>query len=348
MPSSILATSNRRLWNSVLDAIFYYIFSFILIFIIAFAGYSKVVLGGIKPFIFSYILFLAYYLVNEGIFGRTPAKYITKTKVVDIQGNKPSFKKILLRTILRFVPFEALTFLRKYPYGLHDSVSKTLVVPSSYSSEDVQKIDIANIKNEKNSSKFNFLMVAMILLGTAFSMLLVFNNAHNAPVRAKQSRSIPTEKWVSFSSNDGQFMALFPETPTSQILRNQITNIPFVTLNTYEYVWSSNQSDYGIVKYLYSDNTSASSSEVLNSFLSDLQHTMSEKHSLLISQNAFKYKDKYPALDFEFKGNVFNSKGRLIMLDDKTVYMIYGDYSAENNQSYDFFLNSFDFDTKSI
>ncbi|WP_281297587.1 RDD family protein [Flavobacterium limnophilum] len=80
-----------------------------------------------KLFFWSVILFL-YYFLTETYFSRTFAKYFTKTIVVTKDGLKPSYKIILLRTLCRFIPLEAITFLGSNVRGLHDFFSDTYVV----------------------------------------------------------------------------------------------------------------------------------------------------------------------------------------------------------------------------
>lgn len=70
---------------------------------------------------------IIYYSFFESITGRTPAKYITKTKVVDVNGTKPSLKSIVLKSACRFIPLNPFTFLF-LEVGLHDKISKTRVV----------------------------------------------------------------------------------------------------------------------------------------------------------------------------------------------------------------------------
>jgi uncharacterized RDD family membrane protein YckC len=76
------------------------------------------------------LLTLVYYLPCEALTGRTPAKLITGTRVVDAGGSPASTGQILARTLTRLVPFEAFSFLgsRSRPVGWHDSWSGTLVV----------------------------------------------------------------------------------------------------------------------------------------------------------------------------------------------------------------------------
>ena len=73
------------------------------------------------------VIVTAYYTVLEGFTGRTLGKFITRTYVVTAEGLKPGFLTILGRTLCRFIPFEALTFLFS-SVGFHDRLSHTRVV----------------------------------------------------------------------------------------------------------------------------------------------------------------------------------------------------------------------------
>ena len=74
------------------------------------------------------LLFL-YYFIFEVTLNRTPAKYITRIKVVMDDGTKPKAKAIFIRTLCRFIPFEMLSFLsHSKPIGWHDRFSKTRVI----------------------------------------------------------------------------------------------------------------------------------------------------------------------------------------------------------------------------
>lgn len=68
----------------------------------------------------------AYYLFFEGVFGRIPGKMMLGTVVTDLDGNPPTAGAVLKRTLARYVPLEALTFLINV--GFHDSISRTKVV----------------------------------------------------------------------------------------------------------------------------------------------------------------------------------------------------------------------------
>jgi len=68
-----------------------------------------------------------YYSVLEGITGTSLGKLITGTRVVTIDGNKPRFETVLVRSICRLIPFEAFSGLNDSLFW-HDSISQTYVV----------------------------------------------------------------------------------------------------------------------------------------------------------------------------------------------------------------------------
>lgn len=72
--------------------------------------------------------FTLYYAICECLTGRTLGKVITGTKVVDANGNNPSFGKALVRSLCRHIPFEPFSVLSSDARGWHDSIPKTWVV----------------------------------------------------------------------------------------------------------------------------------------------------------------------------------------------------------------------------
>jgi uncharacterized RDD family membrane protein YckC len=81
--------------------------------------------------IFGYILifgtFIGYYAIMEIKFQKTIGKFITKTKVVKMNGEKPENSDIISRTFCRLIPFDRISFLF-VKNGIHDFLSKTKVV----------------------------------------------------------------------------------------------------------------------------------------------------------------------------------------------------------------------------
>lgn len=73
------------------------------------------------------MLLFGYYFLFEYFFGKTPAKFLTRTRVVDMNGEWPGGKKLLIRTLCRFIPFDNFSFLFG-TVGWHDRLSGTMVV----------------------------------------------------------------------------------------------------------------------------------------------------------------------------------------------------------------------------
>lgn len=69
---------------------------------------------------------ILYYIICESVLGSSPAKFLTQTRVIDYDGNKPSIKKVIIRTLCRLIPFEGFSFFAND--GWHDKISQTVVV----------------------------------------------------------------------------------------------------------------------------------------------------------------------------------------------------------------------------
>jgi len=131
-----MASQGKRFLNYLLDLIFMYILIFIFAIIIG------IVLAIVAPstvssiddsnklleYLIASIAIMIYYTSFETVTGRSIAKYITKTKVVTETGEKPTFKAIFIRSLCRFIPFEAFSFLFNDGTGWHDTISNTKVI----------------------------------------------------------------------------------------------------------------------------------------------------------------------------------------------------------------------------
>ena len=120
--------SGIRFVNFLIDFIIWLILAMIVIFII-----GLVVQPTDESFIslLGYILifgtFIAYYAIMEIKFQKTVGKFVTKTKVVKMDGTKPKTSDIITRTFCRLIPFDRISFLF-VRNGIHDFLSKTKVV----------------------------------------------------------------------------------------------------------------------------------------------------------------------------------------------------------------------------
>lgn len=83
---------------------------------------------------YNVLLLLIYplmYFACEFIWQKTPGKYLTETIVIDEYGNKPSLNQLILRSLIRIVPFEPFSCLDKNSRGWHDKWSNTFVVKNT-------------------------------------------------------------------------------------------------------------------------------------------------------------------------------------------------------------------------
>ena len=84
--------------------------------------------GPLTNLAFGAVSALLYYVPLEALTGRTLGKLITGTRVVTETGGPPDVATVLVRTLCRFVPFEAFSFFGTPCVGWHDSWSKTRVI----------------------------------------------------------------------------------------------------------------------------------------------------------------------------------------------------------------------------
>lgn len=94
-------------------------------------------IGPLSFSLFDYLMLLIFYVLLEGIFGATIGKLIFGYTVINEQAQKPDFGTLVLRNIIRFVPFERFSCIGDR--GWHDTWSKTYVVKKGEKGE-LQKL----------------------------------------------------------------------------------------------------------------------------------------------------------------------------------------------------------------
>lgn len=135
----MLAPFYKRLLNWIADNIFISILFFFAMtlgnYLADTYGYQFLKVGkpqlGVDNYRFSFLysaISVVYYGLFESYFQRTPGKFITVTRVIRFDHNTPTEWNILFRSLLRQIPLEVISFIGPLPVGLHDSLSKTLVV----------------------------------------------------------------------------------------------------------------------------------------------------------------------------------------------------------------------------
>lgn len=121
------ATKTKRFLNYLIDRIILFAVG-----VVAYIGleYINVVIpdNQISNYLFGSAIGFVYYFIFEVSTQRTLGKLITKTKVVTEDGLTPTPHFLITRSLSRFVPFDAFSFLGSEDTGWHDRWSKTRVV----------------------------------------------------------------------------------------------------------------------------------------------------------------------------------------------------------------------------
>ena len=132
-PEWVLASKATRFFTYLVDQIAGFVWGMMLsatiVFFSAALGYGSVpfFLQGMWTFVSGTVFAVLYYVFFEGIWARTPGKWLLGTRVILQDGTKPGFLRIAGRSFARVVPFEQFTFLFE-GVGFHDRASRTLVI----------------------------------------------------------------------------------------------------------------------------------------------------------------------------------------------------------------------------
>ncbi|WP_306293676.1 RDD family protein [Winogradskyella forsetii] len=115
--------SGIRFVNFIIDFIIWLIISAILTFPLSTDDGNQMLLG----YVIMFATFIGYYALMEIKFQKTVGKFLTKTRVIKMNGEKPENSDIISRTFCRLIPFDRISFLF-VKNGIHDFLSKTKVV----------------------------------------------------------------------------------------------------------------------------------------------------------------------------------------------------------------------------
>jgi uncharacterized RDD family membrane protein YckC len=131
------ASQNRRFLNLIIDNVVLQVFSYAAgmalgtFFVVANGGRfgpdDKATLQ-VMGFFLGLVIAYLYFFLLEAVCQKTIGKMLTGTKVVTMDGGRPSVGQFLGRAAARFIPFEAFSFLTKEPRGWHDSLTGTRVI----------------------------------------------------------------------------------------------------------------------------------------------------------------------------------------------------------------------------
>ncbi len=333
-PAFAVATGNRRFVNHLIDSALIYIVYFAFMYVndthAVFGEKFEMVAGLLM--IFGYPL---YVLICESIWQRSIGKLITKTKVVDMQGNRPHFWKVLGRTAARFIPLEPLSFLKKYPIGWHDSLSGTMVVPSNYTSENVRSINPEELK--KTSSNTALAVVVTVIFGIAIIGIIssvVLASLTTAREKGRQATSGQTSLGADsgtyenniFTVPEKDMSAFFPLKPRLEGNEAEVMEGSDVTYRYVSYMATQKRNDYMLGKYDYSEPIDAEpflgAEELLTGFMDDLISSVPEGKRI---SHAYSLKNGQPTLDFKFAYEASGVEGKFA-IENGNIYMGIADY----------------------
>jgi len=117
-----MTSRTLRFVNFLLDTTIY--LAFVLIFFLSFR--NVITKENVKWI--SILVYFLYYFLFEYFTGQTIGKIVTKSKVISSTTDNNYFLiRIGVRTIMRFIPFDILSYLFT-ANGLHDWISKTKVI----------------------------------------------------------------------------------------------------------------------------------------------------------------------------------------------------------------------------
>jgi uncharacterized RDD family membrane protein YckC len=123
-----LVGSGKRFLNSLIDGIFLYVVTTVINMVVVVALKPKDQSFGCFLLLFNLSVNFVYFTLFEHFFGKSIGKFVTKTIVINQDGDRPTLAQIMKRSASRFIPFECFTFFGEQSHGWHDSISNTFVV----------------------------------------------------------------------------------------------------------------------------------------------------------------------------------------------------------------------------
>jgi uncharacterized RDD family membrane protein YckC len=193
------ASLKRRFFNSLLDDI---VFQLVMFFILNpllrsfYADPAKTNFG--VSLLFSFLVNFFFYFGFETIFQRTPGKMITRTRVTMEDGSKPGAGTIALRTLIRFVPYDAISIYtgqekRKVNTLWHDRWTGTRVViqvdpAKEPANSEVPQFPPSYAPSSKNEARRSRMILGIVALGfitftTGSALLFTLINAIRLQVK---------------------------------------------------------------------------------------------------------------------------------------------------------------------
>lgn len=279
-----------------------------------------------------------YYILFEYFWQKTPGKWITKTKVVNLDGSRPGFWKLVARTLARWIPLEWMTFLSSpHPRGWHDRISGTMVVLDSYPDHDAGTV----VSPKKSWILSPGAKIIFSVLAFAYVVSVIGSLASETD-SIVQENTDTTSSWITYSSPRDSFTILLPAYPAFKEEGNIPVDELGGTYSYHEYQAVDDTTSYFVYRFIYSDVVDTEDGDgLLRSYLDQMLSI--DKSNLTAS--SFGYYKGYRVLDFSFtiKGEI--AQGRFILVGE-TPYLLMMDHYPEkyDEQKYTSFITSFTVD----
>ncbi|MEN1727213.1 MAG: RDD family protein [Pseudomonadota bacterium] len=120
----------RRFFNYLIDLLLIYV-SAVPVGVLLFFVLGEEAMMSAGPgfeYLVGITLIVGYYSFFEGLFAWTPGKLVTGTRVVNEDGDRPSFGQILGRSLTRVVPLEPFSMFSSTRRAWHDRWPATVVI----------------------------------------------------------------------------------------------------------------------------------------------------------------------------------------------------------------------------
>ena len=123
------ATTGQRFVNFLMDLLVYFVFSIIVLFVLAifFSENGSFAIIGWRMVLFTMSCYFTVTFLMEGLLkGKSVGKFVTGTRAVREDLSPITWKDALLRSLCRLIPIEPLSGLGGSPW--HDNFTKTFVI----------------------------------------------------------------------------------------------------------------------------------------------------------------------------------------------------------------------------
>lgn len=121
-----VVSSTSRFVNFIVDLLSFWVLFFVIVMFFNII-FNINLSNDLLIWVVLLLAFFLYYIFMEFKFQKTIGKFITKTKVINSNGEKPSLNDIMIRTCCRLIPFDRVSFLFT-KNGFHDKISNTMVI----------------------------------------------------------------------------------------------------------------------------------------------------------------------------------------------------------------------------